>query len=161
GITNSFLVDSMVFAHGGQQINFLFNTSNSFAYFRGTNGGRMAMFALADQGGDNTNQMTSNCKGTVDFTGGTVDMLVDRLYMGRDRVLMGQAQAQGALTISRGIIDVNEMILGYQEHPGQTNTQTYCTGTLTVTNTATVKVNGNLVLGYTTETNIGNGALQV
>jgi hypothetical protein len=118
----------------------------------------MAMFALADQGGDNTNQVTSSAKATVDFTGGTVDMLVDRFYMSRDRVLMGQAQALSTLTVSRGTIDANEMILGYQEHPGQTNTQTYCQGTLNVTNLATVKINGNLILGYVTETNIGTTA---
>jgi hypothetical protein len=162
GVSNAFFVDSIVFAHGGQQANLVFlTTSNNFAYFRGTNGGRMSMFALADQGGDNTNQVTSNCKGTVDFTGGTVDVLVDRFYLGRDRVLMGQGQAQGAMTIARGTIDANEMILGFQEHPGQTNTQTYCTGTLTVTNTAVVKVNTDLILGYTSETNVGTGSLQV
>jgi hypothetical protein len=179
GISNEFFLDSMCIGHAAQQGNLLFNpallittnlvpnvstnyvTNTMVAYFRNTNGGRMSMFAVADGGATNSNNGNpSSSKGSVTLTAGNtpglVDMLVDRLYIARDRVKNPGAGGQqiGDLEFGAGVIDANEVILGYQEHPGQTNLQTYSQGTMTVSNTAVLIVHNDLQLGYTTETNL-------
>jgi hypothetical protein len=90
---------------------------------------------------------------------------VDRLYVARDRTLITSNQAPnvtGDLTFGRGTVDVNTVVLGFQEHDGKTNWVTiggaapylnFCQGRLTLTNGGLFKVNGTLTLGFTADRN--------
>ena len=159
GLTNSFMLDGLCvagYASLGGILNF--TTSKSFALFRNTNGGRMSVFTCGDAAGSSAtlalgnNTKCGNSGFGVDFTRGTVDVLVDKFYMSMDRgYTTGGGVCQSSLGMSAGIIDVNSAFIGYQSSGNQTN-QNNCTATLTVTNTAVFKVNGNLALGYTTAT---------
>ncbi len=179
GISNSFLLDSVCFIGGNSRGNVQFNpalhvttnvvagvtnlvTNTMAAYFRGTNGGRMSMFCVADGGGTNT--ANSNIKTTVDFStqGGVLNVLADRFIIGRDRQLIvtnGTPNYQGFLTMGKGIIDVNTAIFGFREHY-QTNTTPptfptvpsfngYCEGKFTIASNGVLKVNNTLTLGST------------
>jgi len=165
GTTNAFYVDSVCVAGyaslgGAMQ----FQRTNSYAVFRNTNGGRMSIFATADAAGTTIPQSistaapvltTDNTKCAspgVDFSRGTVDMLVDRLYLSMDRgnvTSSGKGDSQTAFVLSKGIIDANTAIFGYQSQGNQTNAS-YCLAEVTVSNTAVLKVNGTLSLGFTT-----------
>jgi autotransporter-associated beta strand protein len=178
GQSNAFFMDSVCFIRAnhatgnGGAVRFNPNFPNATALFRGTNGGRMSVFTVSDDGG--TNNAASNVKATIDFaTGnGLVDLLVDRLYISRDRTMISSNQTpnvQGDLTLGRGTTDVNTVILGYQEHTNKTDWTTiggaqpylnYCQGRLVLTNGGTFKVNGNLTLGYTADTNPEGSAQQ-
>ena len=145
-----------------------FASDNPVAIFRGTNGGRMSMFCLGDDGG--TNGVTGNIKATVDFASanGYVDILADRFIMSRDTALVlsnATPTTESTLYIGRGIVDVNDAILGFQEHESKTNWlalgpgenyRGYCRATLQITNGATFKVNRTLIVGYTADTNYFN-----
>jgi len=182
GISNRFNVDGVCIvgssSASGNTGGAKFGTNRfSSAYFRGTNGGRMSVFTIADDGG--TNQAISNVKATVDFSGLTnyVDILADRLYIARDRTLIASNQTpnvQGDLTIGYGNVDVNTVVLGYQEHSNKVDWTTiggaqpylnYCQGRLVLTNGgvgsgATFRVNGNLTLGFTADINPVGSAQQ-
>ena len=178
GASNAFLADSICFVganhatgNGGAC---RFGTNDGVALFRGTNGtGRMSLFAVADDGG--TNHATSNVKATIDFASlnGFVDVLATNLYVARDRTLVrsnDNPTTEATLIMGRGTIDVNTAILGFQEHSNKVdwtsapyNAQVYrgyCRGELIVTNGGTFKVNGNLTLGYTADTNPEGSAQQ-
>lgn len=157
GITNAFFLDSICFAHGSLSSRCLFppvfaTNYDCVAYFRGTNGGRMSVWAASDLGqGDEGQGSGSNDKTTMDFSNGRVDALVDNLYLSRDRLnSLDGGNAQSTLILSMGTFDANTAILGYQTEVGHTNVA-YCQGTLVVSNTAVFKANNILELGYTTE----------
>lgn len=161
GYTNVFNLDGMCVAGAnclGADFHFLH--PNSYAIFRNTDGtGRMSIFATADAGGAGSGGDNTKCGGNgtgVDFTGGAVDMLVDRLYLSMDRsniIASGKGVSQtSGFSFSAGIIDANTAILGYQSQGDQTNTS-YCYASMTVSNTAILKVNNTLALGYSTTTN--------
>ncbi|HXU79056.1 MAG TPA: hypothetical protein VN794_20935, partial [Methylomirabilota bacterium] len=178
GQSNVFLLDSVCLIRanhatgngGSVRFNPLF--ANSTALFRSTNGGRMSVFTVSDDGG--TNRASSNVKATIDFASGNglVDILADRLYLSRDRTLIVSNQTpnvQADLFIGRGIVDVNTAVLGFQEHDGKTNWTdiggaqpylNYCQGRLVITNGGTFRVNGTLTLGYTADTNPEGAAQQ-
>jgi autotransporter-associated beta strand protein len=194
GITNVFLADSVCFIGsssasgngGGTKYNaYEKNATNPGTLFRGTNGtSRMSLFCVSDDGG--TNQASSNVKATIDFTDaggvgnetgqGYVNLLADRLYVSRDRTLIASNQSpnvQGDLTFGNGTVDVNTMILGFQEHSNKVDWTTiggaqaylnYCQGRLVLTNggysASTVKINQNLVLGFTADINPVGSAQQ-
>lgn len=161
GYSNIFNLDSMCVGGSfclGADLRFL--NTGSYAKFRNADGvSRMSIFATADAGGptlvgglgDNT-----KCGGNgpgVDFTRGTVDMMVDRLYLSMDRSNVtangkGVSQTSG-FEFADGTVDANTAILGYQSQGNQTN-QSYCYATMTVSNTATLRVNDTLALGYAT-----------
>lgn len=159
GFTNSFLLDGLCvggYASLGGVLNF--TTSNSFALFRNTNGGRMSVMAFGDAAGSSAtlalgnNTKCGNAGLGVDFTRSTVDVLVDRLYMSMDRgYTTGGGVCQSSMGMSAGIFDVNSAFLGYQSSGNQTN-QNSCNASLTVSNTAIFRVNGTLAMGYTTAT---------
>jgi hypothetical protein len=163
GITNAFFADSVCLVGANQQGRVQFNpgfgnSNNATAYFRGTNGGRMSMFAISDDAG--TNYSSSNIKSFIDFGGnsGTVDVLADRFYMTRDRKrLSSDGNFQGELYLGQGSIDVNTAVLGFQEFANRSTSNTvfrgYCQASMWVSNTAVFKVNGNLELGYGADTN--------
>ena len=165
GLTNSFLMDGLCvagYASLGGVLNF--TTSNSFALFRNTNGGRMSVIALGDAAGSSTQPLLGNntkCGNTgfgVDFSRSTVDILVDRFYMSLDRgYTTGGGVSQSSMGMTAGTFDANSAFIGYQSSGNQTN-QNSCTATLTVTNAAVFKVNGTLALGYTTAS-IGDPSL--
>ncbi len=175
GVSNIFFADSICFnAYGSGNANTYcrFNsapafTNNPIAIFRGTNGGRMAMFAISDAAGTNTE--VSSTKGAVDLNAnrGVVDALVDRVIIAADRPLISggssdQPNHQGAFIFGAGIFDANTVILGYQHSGIHTNLITqdfrgYCQGTLTVTNKGVFKINKTLTLGYTTEAQNSSG----
>ena len=179
GISNMFYMDSVCLvgssSASGNTGGVLFGKKvGSSAFFRGTNGGRMSVFSISDDGG--TNMASSNVKATVDFSGTTnyVDILADRLYIARDRTMVASNQApnvQGDLTIGYGKVDVNTVVLGYQEHSNKVDWTSapyhaqpylnYCEGRLVLTNGAgnsnlgsnVFRVNGNMYLGYTADLN--------
>src|SRR6185312_4051860 len=167
GYSNVFNADSICVAGSfclGADLQFA--QTGSYAKFRNADGvSRMSIFATADAAdtagqtlegttlGDNT-KCGGNGKG-VDFTKGTVDMLVDRLYLSLDRTNVtasgkGVSQTSGFYFVS-GLIDANDAIFGYQGTGSHTN-QCYCYAQVTVSNTAVLKINKNLALGYTTST---------
>lgn len=163
GVSNVFNLDSICVAGAfclGADFQFL--NTGSYAIFRNSDGvSRMSIFATADAAGpelagglgDNT-----KCGGNgpgVDFTKGTIDMLVDRLYLSMDRSNVtangkGISQTSG-FAFSSGIVDANTAIFGYQACGSHTN-QCYCYAQVTVSNTAVLKINDSLTLGYTTST---------
>ncbi|PYL00182.1 MAG: hypothetical protein DME19_05970, partial [Verrucomicrobia bacterium] len=129
GISNVFFLDSICLiqssaqgdpAAGGVVFNPAFATNNPVAYFRGTNGGRMSVFAIADAAGPGPSG--TGDKAIVNLSAGYVDALIDRLYLARDRTNSSDgATAEATLTIAKGsILDVNTAILGFQ---GQGNNQ--------------------------------------
>jgi autotransporter-associated beta strand protein len=178
GQSNAFFMDSVCFIRAnhatgnGGAVRFNPNFASPTALFRGTNGGRMSVFTVSDDGG--TNNATSNVKATIDFaTGnGLVDLLVDRLYVSRDRTMISSNQTpnvQGDLTFGRGVVDANTVVLGFQEHSNKVDWTTiggadpylnYCQGRLVLTNGGTFRVNGTLTLGYTADTNPEGSAQQ-
>jgi hypothetical protein len=160
GLTNAFYLDGICVAGYASLGGVLqFQNTNSYAIFRNTNGGRMSIFATADAAGTNygtslTGDNTKCASPGVDFSKGYVDILVDRLYLSMDRgnvTSAGKGTSQTAFVVASGIIDANTAIFGYQSQGNQTN-QAYCYATVTVSNTAVLKVNGTLSLGYTTAT---------
>jgi autotransporter-associated beta strand protein len=176
GGSNAFLADSVCFiganhatGNGGACS---FGINNGVAWFRSTNGGRMSLFAVADDGGPK--EGSGNVKATIDFSAlnGLVDVLATNLYVARDRTLIrsnDNPTTEATLVMGRGTIDVNTAILGFQEHNNKIDWTTiggaqvyrgYCRGTLIVTNGGTFKVNGNLILGYTADTNPETSAQQ-
>jgi autotransporter-associated beta strand protein len=174
GISNIFLLDSVCFygasSAAGNTGGTRFGPTNGVAVFRGTNGtSRMSVFTVSDDGG--TNEASSNLKGFVDFSAGSVDALVDRLYLSRDRELIQTNQTpnvQSDLRVGKGTFDANTAIFGFQEHTkpdwtligGGQPYLNYCQGRLVVTNGGTFRVNGNLTLGYTADTNDSANAVQ-
>ena len=163
GISNTFFADSILVGGAAQRPQFQFNPifarSNSFALFRGTNGGRMTTFTEADAAGPGSTR--GNVKAVVDLTRGTIDMLVDQFYIGRDRPVIESGQNpnyQGVFSMANGIIDANIAYLGYRQYPGGTNDWTlysgYCEGGLNILSNGVFKVNSLLTLGSTAETNI-------
>jgi hypothetical protein len=175
GITNAFFADGICIGGSGLgynsafavRFNPIFANSNAVAVFRGTNGGRMPVFAVADNA---TGPWPSrgSAKINVDFGAnrGTVDALVDRVIVAADYKLIENGQnptSQGQLAMGAGIFDANTVYLGYQTSGVHTNSATsqnyqgYCTAFLSVSNTAVFKINDSLVLGYTTETPSATG----
>ena len=159
GISNVFYVDSINFgggnSRGNAQFNTIFAASNPIAIFRGTNGGRMSVFAIADGAGTNTSQTSPN--NNVSFLQGTVDILADRFYIGRDRKLIPAGQNPsyvGNFFMGKGAVDAKTVILGYREY-NQTNAPLgqvslgYCVGRITVSNTAVFKASESIWLGST------------
>lgn len=130
-------------------------TTNSFvATFRNTDGvGRMSVLSLGDMAGSYTNaQGNTKCNVNFGSLNGYVDILVDRLYMGRDRaqVFNGSGDdSQTTFSIGSGIVNANTVVIGDQEN-GTQPFQNYCYGTMWVSNSAVLRVNNSLQLGYTT-----------
>lgn len=183
GVSNVFKMDGICFVGSSSAVGnngaVRFNRPASTAIFRGTNGGRMSVFTISDDGG--TNMAGSNVKGTIDFSGPTnyVDILADRLYISRDRTMIQSNQTpnvQGDLIIGYGNVDVNTAILGFQEHSNKIDWTTlygaqaylnYCQGRLIITNGGlsstlggTVRVNNALTLGFTADMNPASSAHQ-
>lgn len=159
GITNAFFLDSICLVQssaqsdpgaGGIRFNSAFASSNPVAYFRGTNGGRMSVFAIADQAGIGASG--TGTKAIVNFSAGRVDALVDRLYMGRDRTNSSDnATAEATLTFAAGTFDVNTAIVGFQGQGDNQGTSTAFTrGTLNVGSNGLFVANTVLELGHTT-----------
>ncbi|HTB82258.1 MAG TPA: autotransporter-associated beta strand repeat-containing protein [Candidatus Sulfotelmatobacter sp.] len=190
GRTNNFYLDSIDFIgsssasgnNGGVKYTvYEKNATNPGTLFRGTNGtSRLSIFSVSDD--DGTNDASSNVKGVVDFTGasggtgqGYINLLADRLYIARDRTMITSNQTpnvQGDLYFGNGAVDVNSMYLGDQEHSNKVDWTSmggaaylnYCQGRLWLTNggylPSVIKVNKNLVLGYTADANPSASAQQ-
>ena len=174
GLTNRILADSVCFVganHASGNSGFarfaIAYDANATAVFRNTNGtSRMSVLSVSDGGG--TNDAASNIKANIDFATlitpsvrtATVDIFADRFYVARDRAAIAEGNTvnyEGTVQFGRGTVDVNTAVLGYQEHQVRRNAASpqlgYCRGILTVTNAGTFKVNGQLTLGYTADTN--------
>ncbi len=179
GLSNVFFADGVCINHANEGGNLQFNpgfarstnivgsvtnfiTNSMVAVFRGPSGGRMSMFAIGDDA--TPGPAVSNIKGGADFTGGTVDMLVDQIYICRDPQTISSNQTpnvQGQLSISQGIVDANNVYLGYQEHTNryafpEQEFRGYCEGTLLVSNTATFITHGTITLGFTADTDVNS-----
>ncbi|MCS7089512.1 MAG: hypothetical protein RMN51_07165 [Verrucomicrobiota bacterium] len=163
GVTNAFMMESIVWVGANQQgrvqFNPAFSNLNPIAVFRNVDGGRMKVFAVSDESG--TNAGSSNIKSWLYFgnNNGIVDILADLFYISRDRpFITSDPNFQGEMYVGRGIVDVNRAVLGFQDGGSRTNTGVYrgwCQATLVISNTAVLRVNDVLELGYTTETNPG------
>jgi len=162
GAHNEFFMESICFVGANQQGEVYFNPDyaalNPVAIFRNVDGGRMKVFAVSDDGGPQA--ATSNIKSWLYFgdNNGSVDILADLFYISRDRPLLsGDPNIQGQMYVGRGGIDVNRAVLGFQDggsREGQTAFQGrgYCQGLLVISNTAVLRGNDVLELGYATET---------
>lgn len=162
GAYNEFYMESICFVGANQQgrvrFNAAFANDNPVAIFRNVDGGRMKVFAVSDDSGPGGG--VSNIKSWLYFgdNNGSVDILADLFYISRDRpVLSGDPNFQGQMFVGRGVVDVNRAVLGFQDggsREGQTGFQGrgYCQGLLVISNTAVLRVNDVLELGYTTET---------
>lgn len=119
-----------------------FNPSNtpgsSVAYFRNFAGtGRQTLWAVGNRLGAGS---LANISGELDFSQGTVDALVGTLGV----AVSGVANTTiGSVEFGSGIIDVNTLQLGVQSANATGPVQ----GTLTVSNSATLKVNTSAALG--------------
>lgn len=164
GNSNALFLDSICYSHsgkGGGGNSFIFERTNSYAYFRGIGGGRMSVWAQGDASG--VGPSGSNVRGTVvDFSNGRIDALVDRLYLGRSRTNTVGMTIQGTLTIGgaypSSVFDVNTAILGDQQFDNLGTGAAAVSGpvgTINVNSNATLKVNNVLHLGYTVATSIG------
>lgn len=126
------------------------------AVFRGAAGGtnRITWWGIGDM--NTTGSSAQSSVGTCDFSIGSVDALVDVMSLGRDCNASHTASSAnaGTLTFSAGIVDVNTLILGNQSLGLVSNTPPNI-GVLNVSGTnATLVVNGDLILGYTTQDSI-------
>lgn len=180
GQTNVFLADSVAFVRAphatGNSGAFRFNPalSNAMAYFRSTNNARMSIFAVAD-GGGSTNGASGNTRAVLDFSvaNGAVDILADKFYLARDRTSVisnDNPTFDANMTVGRGTVDVNSAYLGFQEHSNKVDWTSppyngqvyrgYAQGQLNITNGGLFRVNGNLIMGYTADTNPESSAQQ-
>ncbi|MFM2081815.1 MAG: hypothetical protein RL380_506 [Verrucomicrobiota bacterium] len=116
--------------------------ASATALFRGTNGGRMTLVGAGVDSG--TPNAPNNAKGHVSLNGGTVDMMVEQIWLGRNRSNAVANTTIGGFYFDAGVVDANYVYAGYQFF---TNAQG-CTGYLCVSNTAVLKVNNLLTLGY-------------
>ncbi len=163
GISNVFNMDSLCLIQssaqgdpgsGGILFNSAFSVDNPVAVFRGTDGGRMSVLALADAAGVGPSGTAS--KAIVNLSGGAIDAFVDKLYLARDRTdSSDNASAEATLTIAKGVLDANTAILGFQgngnnQNVGGGNPRGYCRGTMNVNADALFVVNSELELGHTT-----------
>jgi len=114
---------------------------------------RVKWWAIGDMDSGSTAGFTT---GVCDFSGGTVDAWVDTMSLGRDGNSSHTAATAdtGTLTFTAGTINVNTLIAGNQSLGLVTDT----TGNLGSVNVngpnATLIVNSNLVLGYTTQNSV-------
>lgn len=165
GLSNAFFIDSICWSHAGKGAggnNYNFNAADSYALFRGIGGGRISVWAQGDASGQALSG--SNVRGnTVDFGNGQVEAFIDRLYLGRGRTNSSGVTIQGTLTIGGAspgtVFDVNTAILGYQDvanlNPTPAQAISGPAGTINVNSNATLRVNGDLNLGFTTAPVIG------
>lgn len=162
GAYNEFFMESVCFiganSQGRVQFNPAFATNRPVAIFRNVDGGRMKVFAVSDESGPGAG--SSNIKSWLYLgdNNGSVDILADLFYISRDRpVLSGDPNFQGQMFVGGGVIDVNRAVLGFQDGGSREgmagfNGRGYCQGLLVISNTAVLRVNEVLELGYTTET---------
>ena len=158
GIQNAFQADSIGLDQGrmggsssAMTFNSLFTkpTTPPSVSFRNTDGAsRVSLVGLAVDAG--TNQTGSNTKFNLNLVNGNVDMLVDQMWIARNRFTNNaNAAAVGKFEFNDGTVDVNTLRLGYQAYTNDS----FCQGSVTVggnaTNSALLKVNADLDLGYT------------
>ena len=167
GRSNAFFIDSICWSHSGKGAGgntYNFHTADSYALFRGIGGGRMSLWVQGDASGEGTTPTGSNVRGnTCDFSNGQVDAMIDRLYLGRSRTNNNGITIQGTLTIGGNypitVFDANTVILGYQDVPNLNAAPAQAVsgpvGTINVNSNATLRVNGDLQLGYTTASAAG------
>lgn len=164
GLSNALYIDSICWSHSGKGAGgntYNFNAAGSYALFRGIGGGRMSVWAQGD--GSGVGPSGSNVRGnTVDFSNGQVDAMIDRLYMGRGRTNTTGMTIESTLTIGGAslgtVFDVNTAILGYQQFLNLgtgAGAVSGPRGVINVNSNATLKVNGDLHLGYTIAPTIG------
>ncbi len=133
-----------------------FTNASPTVVFIGVTGGssRVKWWAIGDM--NTTGSTGGSTAGVCDFSGGTVNAWVDTMALGRDCNASHTAAAadSGTLTFTDGTIDVNTLIAGDQSLGLVTDT----TGNLGFVNVngsnATLIVNSNLVLGYTTQNSV-------
>ncbi len=159
GISNIFNVDSIGFGKSKASANsaptMLFNPAftnlNPVAVFRGATGGnsRVTWWSLGDMADNGSTAQIAI--GTNDFRNGAVDARIETLALGRDTTAAqrGGANNLGVLNFNQGTVDVNTLLAGFQSL-NSTNTVP-CVGQVIVSGAAaTLVVNSNLYLGFTT-----------
>jgi pectin methylesterase-like acyl-CoA thioesterase len=127
------------------------------AYFRGIGGAnsRVTWWAAGDM--SSSASSAQHAVGTNNFTGGFVDALVETMSLGRDcsanHTASGTTRINtGVLTFDNGKIDVNTLVVGNQS-VGPNTSVTMNMGIVNVNSaSATLIVNSNLALAFTTHT---------
>lgn len=154
GLTNVILADSIGQSQsrngsGSTLVRFnpVFTNQSPGLFIRNTNNGRVTLMAAGVDAGPTLTG--SNCKGQWDFRNGAVDILAENMWLGRNRVTNNNsANPIGLLLFDNGTVNVNTLIAGYQAYVNDS----FANGTITVGGSAkpaTLVVNSNLVLGYT------------
>jgi len=160
GVVNQFFADSFTAARarvGSANNTVRFNPSfladSPSAVFRNTNGGRMRLFGLAIDDGENA--PGSNTRITGNFNGGALDLLAEEIWIGRNRFTnTSAARAEGVMTFNSGVVDVNTLRLGYQAYTNDMNAR----GILRVGGPGVLVVNDELELGHTSGDYIAGSA---
>lgn len=157
GQVNVLFIDSLAVgrekSHAWMGFNPLFTNASPGVVMRGNSGGasRVKWWGIGDM---NTAESTAGySSGVCDFTTGMIDALVDTISLARDGNASHTATTpdNGTLIFTSGQIDANTVIVGNQAHGLVTDT-TANTGLINVNGTnATLVVNSNLVLGFTTQ----------
>ena len=161
GLTNVFYVDSIgsgkckssATSPAVIQFNPNFQSQGAVAYFRGLGGAnsRVTWWGIGDMANNGSSAQSSIS--TNDFTGGTVDARVETMSLGRDTTAAqtsSSAVNRGVLTFTDGTIDVNTLFVGHEAFAVAANT----VPSIGIVNLnaagATLVVNSNLTLGFTT-----------
>lgn len=157
GAVNEVFADTIMVGRGkqGGDSSILFQT-NLFpapsAIFRAADGqGRVALWTVADSEGISG---TVNTRGSCQFLGGLVDALVDTLFIARSSTGSGSGTPAGYFVLDRGVLDVNQLYVGYQSQPGNNGAR----GTLNLVGPGLIRVNDRLELAHVSG---GTGAAQV
>ncbi|TAK94400.1 MAG: hypothetical protein EPO07_16750 [Verrucomicrobia bacterium] len=131
-----------------------FTNSNPTLVLLGINGSssRVKWWGIGDVEGGSSG---ASSFGTCDFGIGTIDAFVDTISLARDGNSGHTAStpSTGTLIFLSGSIDANTLIVGNQSLGLITDT-TGNLGTINVGSNATLIVNSNLVLGYTTQNSV-------
>lgn len=120
--------------------------ATNVTYIRNVGGGRVSLFAVAfDDGEPNS---TANSQGQFDMRNGSLDLLADTVWLGRYRSnsLASGTSARGTIHFQNGIVDVNNLFLGYQAYTNEAFVQ----GTLNIVGAGAFVVNDQIDMAYYT-----------
>ncbi len=155
GQTNSIYADTITIGRqkcaGVLTFNPVFtNTGVPVVYIRGYSSSRVTNFSIGDHSAlaQASNQRDS---GVADFTGGKVDAQFGTVFVGRSNTGNntggdGRPSAIGTLTFTFGTIDINSLILGFENVSNATGIGSI--GTVNVGGTGTLLVNAGMQLSF-------------
>ena len=156
GIENQIAADTIVVGRSKSSATLAFNPAftnlQPTLILRGATASRVDTITV----GDNSPQTNSSLPsiGVMNFSGGTLAAEADLFFVGKGQSGNGAGGANGTLTLTDGLLDVNTLEVGYQN---STAAAAVATGTVNVRNSAALVVNTMLRLARYT----GSGTLPV